>query len=275
VPEIDSNIIVASRLEKKLVKSLVEIEKEIFAALEKVLRKFDIKDGQFIPDDQSRQILATINKEIRKIVDRVAIEDEVMKFIDDFDLIDKNISAIQNSLNGIRVEKSIFTDQKQWAVDATVNSLVQANIDLKFIQPVKQLLYSRVSFGGSVVDAERQLKQIVLGDVGKYGVLQRWIGQIARDTINEYQGTINQQIKVQYDLNAVRYIGGLVEDSRAQCVRWVKEFGGVLRDDQLASEIEWAYKNGSGMKPDTNPSNFCQKRGGYNCNHDAIPVRRK
>jgi len=271
---LDSNIIVSARLEKKLVKSMGELEEEIFLLVKKILRQFDVKDGEFVPDDKSRKILSTLNKEIRKIVSKVAVEDEVMKFIDDFDLIDKNIKAVQQQLNGIEVPKSIFNDQRAWAIDATVNSLIQSNIDLKFIQPVKQLLYSRVSFGGSVVDAERQLKQIVLGDVGKYGVLQRWIGQIARDTINEYQGTINQQIKVQYDLNAVRYIGGLVEDSRAQCVRWVKEFGGVLRDDQLASEIEWAYKNGSGMKPDTNPSNFCQKRGGYNCIHDAIPVRR-
>lgn len=271
---LDDNIIVAARLENKLVKSVSEIEEEIFVLVKKILRQFDIKDGQIVPDDRAKLIISVLNKEIRKIINKVAIEDEVSAFIDDFDLIDKNIRAVQQQLNGIEVPKSIFNAQRQWAIDATINSLVQSNINLKFVQPVKQLLFSRVAFGGSVVDAEKQLRRIVLGDEKHYGVLKGWIGQIARDTINEYQGTINQQIKVQYELNAVRYIGGLVEDSRPQCVRWVRELGGVITDDQLEAEIRWAYANGTGMKPDTNPENFCQKRGGYNCRHDAIPVRR-
>lgn len=271
---LDDNIIVAAKLENKLVKSVSEIEEEIFVLVKKILRQFDIKDGQIVPDDRARLILSTLNKEIRKIINKVAVEDEVSAFIDDFDLIDKNIKAVQQQLNGIEVPKSIFNAQRQWAIDATLHSLVESNINLKFVQPVKQLLYSRVAFGGSVVDAERQLRRIVLGDQKHYGVLKSWIGQIARDTINEYQGTINQQIKVQYELNAVRYIGGLVEDSRPQCVRWVKKLGGVITDEQMEAEIRWAYAKGTGMKPDTTPENFCQKRGGYNCRHDAIPVRR-
>lgn len=252
-----------------------DIEEEILILVQRLIREFDIKDGEFIPDEKSKQILATLNKEIRKIVERVAIEDEIMSFIDDFDLIDKNIKAVQSQLNGIQVPSSIFNQQRQWAIDATVNSLIESNINLRFINPVKQLLYSRVSFGGSVVDAEKQLRQLIVGDDSKYGILKRWVGQVARDTMNEYTGTINQQIKVQYELGAVRYVGGLLEDSRPQCVRWVKDFGGYLTDEQLEEEIRWAYRNGSGMKPDTNPQNFCQKRGGYNCIHDAIPVKKR
>lgn len=275
MPDLNSNIIVAARLGKKLVKSLAEIEKEIFTLVDRLTRKFKSEKGFYIPDPESQELLATLNKEIRKILKKSAIEDEVMKFIDDFDLIDKNIAAIQKSLNGIKVEKSIFTEQRAWAIDNTVNSLVESNINLKFIQPVKQLLYSRVSFGGSVVDAEKQLRQMVLGDGEFPGVLVKSIGQVARDTINQYQGTINQQIKVQYELTDIRYVGPLVNDSRPQCIRWITEFKGRLSDEQLADEIKWAYNNGKGMVPDTTPENFCQKRGGYNCIHEAIPVRRR
>ena len=271
--QLDSSLI-TSKIEKKFLLSVDEVEKEIYQLVLKLLRKFDVKDGQFIPDDKSRLLLATLNKEIRKILDRVNIESDVLKFIEDFKLIDQNISAVQKGLNGIIVPKNIFTNQKQWAIDVTVNSLIESNINLKFVNPVKQLLYSRVSFGGSVVDAEKQLKQIMLPDKGN-GFLKRWMGQIARDTINEYQGAINQQIKVQYGLEAVRYVGGLLEDSRPQCVRWVEDFNGYLTDEQLENEIKWAYSNGQGMKPDTTKENFCVKRGGYNCIHEAIPVRKK
>lgn len=275
---IDTNPIIARRLENRLVKSMAEIEQEIFELVQKLMREFDVRNGQFVPDERSRQILAKLNKEIRKIVDTTEIEDEVKNFLDDFDLIDKNIRQVQENLNGIQVDPRIFNAQRQWAADATLESLVNSRIDLAFVNPIKQLLYSRIAFGGSVVDAEKELRRIVLGNTdpklaARFGVLNRWIGQVARDTINEYTGTINAQIKVQYELNAVRYVGGLVDDSRAQCVRWVEDFGGILRDDQLEAEIRWAYNNGSGMKPDTTPENFCQKRGGYNCIHEAIPYR--
>jgi len=281
VAKLDANTIVARRLEKKLIKSSAQIEKEIFELVQRLLREFDIKDGQFVPDNKARQILAKLNKELRKIVDTSQIEDEVRNFIDDFDLIDKNIKIQQEQLNGIQVSQKIFNTQRIWAVDNTLESLVNSQIDLKFINPAKQLLYSRIAFGGSVVDAERQLRDLIIGIDSRagvkdqFGILTRWIGQVARDTINEYTGTVNAEIKAKYELNALRYVGGLLDDSRPQCMRWVNEYKGILKDSDLLSEIDWAYKNGSGMKPDTTPENFPQKRGGYNCIHDAIPFRIK
>ena len=116
---------------------------------------------------------------------------------------------------------------------------------------------------------------MINGNREQLGVFERWVGQIARDAVNEYQGGINAQIKVQYDLTDIRYVGSLVEDSRPQCVRWVKELGGRIKGTDLQAEIDWAYDHGSGMKPDTNPENFPQKRGGYNCEHIAIPTKFK
>jgi hypothetical protein len=273
--ELTKNLITAARLEKRLVRSSKDIEDEIFELVRRLMLQFDIRSGQFVPESDSRLILATLNREIQKIIERTELESEMRGFLDDFDQIDANIRAVQQSLNGIRVAPDIFTQQKQWIVDSVLNSLLEANVNLSFINPVKQLLYSRAAFGGSVVDAERQLRLLIKGDEKKYGVLQRWVGQTARDAVNQYTGTINQQIKVQYELTAIRYVGGLVEDSRDQCRRWVTDFKGYLRDADLPFEIEWAYKNGSGMMPDTTPENFCQKRGGYNCLHECIPVREK
>jgi len=273
--KLDSNIILTDKLTKRFVRSLSEIEQEIWEAVQKLLFEFKSEGGFLVPDSRSKELIGLINKEIRKILRDAHIKDEVSNFIDDFDLLDKNIKAIQQNLNGIDVKQSIFNAQRQFAIDATVNSLVESNINLKFVDPVKKILYNRVSFGSSVVDAEKQLRQIVVGNKDHFGVLQRWVGQIARDAINEYQGTINQQIKVQYELTNIRYIGPLVEDSRAQCVRWINQLNGIISDDQLQSEIDWAYRNGSGMKPETTPENFCQNRGGWNCIHEAIPVRKR
>lgn len=267
------NIAVAEKLEVKLLKSVKDIQNEISQAVDDLIKEFEIKNGKFVPETDFPFIIATLNRRIERIIKESKLESEVLKFIDDFDLIDKNIKALQSGLNGIRVDPEIFNNQRAWVIDNTVNSLLESNISTKFIQPVKTILYNRVAFGGSVVDAELQLREIIKGKPGELGVFERWVGQIARDAVNEYQGGINAQIKVQYDLPDIRYVGGLVEDSRAQCVRWVDEFNGRLLGSQLQAEIDWAYRNGSGMKPDTTVGNFPQKRGGYNCTHIAIPTK--
>jgi hypothetical protein len=63
----------------------------------------------------------------------------------------------------------------------------------------------------------------------------------------------------------------LIEDSRSQCVRWVKKR--ILQKSELDSEISWANNNGSGMIAGTNKENFAVYRGGYNCRHSAIPFK--
>lgn len=272
---LNSNIIVSERLEKRLNKSLEEVQQEIFRLVDRLTRQFKQENGVYVPDDQAGELLATLNREIRRILERSSLTDEMMKFLDDFDLLDANIKAIQSDLNGIKVPADIFTNQKKWAMDSVVNALREGNVNLKFIQPVKDILYSRVAFGGSVTDAEKQLRRVILGSGEENGAIIKSIGQVARDTMQQYQGTVNQQIKVEYGLTNIRYVGPLVKDSRDQCIRWIEKFDGLLRDDQLEDEIRWAYNNGQGMYPDTTPENFCQKRGGYNCIHDAIPVRAK
>lgn len=267
------NIAVAENLEKKLLKGVKEIQAEIAKAVNDLIKEFEIKNGRFVPESDFPFIIATLNRRMAEIIRNSKLESEVLKFIDDFDLIDKNIKLLQSGLNGIRVPSEIFNNQRAWVIDQTVNSLLESNISTKFIQPVKTILYNRVAFGGSVVDAERQLREIINGNRGELGVFERWVGQVARDAVNEYQGGINAQIAVQFDLHDIRYVGGLVEDSRKQCVRWVEELGGYIPADRLQAEIDWAYESGSGMKPDTTPGNFPQKRGGYNCTHIAIPTK--
>lgn len=266
-------ISIANKLEKKLVKSTAAIQEEINQLVLELIYEFEIKNGRFVPQTDAAFVIATLNRRIKEIIDNSQLETEVLKFIDDFDAIDENITKLQMRENGIRLNNSIFNAQKVWAIDNTINSLLESNISTKFIQPVKKILYSRVMFGSTVVDAEKQLRSIIMGNKGELGVFEKWVGQIARDSVFEYQGAVNSQIKVEYELNAIRYVGGLVEDSRCQCRRWVDKYDGLLTDEILPKEIAWAYKYGSGMKPDTTPENFAQKRGGFNCTHLAIPTR--
>jgi hypothetical protein len=169
------------------------------------------------------------------------------------------------------VSESLVNQQKQFAIDRTVYSLREANVSLRFIDPVKRVLYQRVTTGASLLDTERELRNMIRGAAGEKGILERWVGQVARDSINQYEGSINTAVKNEFNFKALRYVNSLVSDSRSQCRRWVNM--GRIEFTDLPQEIQWAYANGKGMIPDTMTDNFLINRGGYNCRHRAIPVR--
>ena len=87
----------------------------------------------------------------------------------------------------------------------------------------------------------------------------------------QMQGAANQAIANEYELDGYAYVGTEVENTRPQCSRWIDK--GFLYIKELQDEISWANTNGTGMIKGTTPSTFAIFRGGYNCRHEAIPMR--
>jgi len=206
------------------------------------------------------------------------------KYMTNFDVMDRLNTQVHLKENGINIEKiiKIANKQKRELVGGTVEKVVGEigrfpenmlgdEMRQQFTKPVKKVLYQNIMQGKSQSAAKKALHKFIIGDKGKIGQLERWSGQIARDTLSQYDGAVNDMVRKEFDLNAFRYIGSLVKDSRPQCVRW-KRMGTILYKN-LTKEISWAYSNGKGMIPGTNKDNFCTYRGGWNCQHDCIPVR--
>lgn len=253
-------------------------EKRIYALLKQVLKEFDVKDGAFVGDEKASAIINKLKRAIPEILSEADLLKQVNGLLSNFEQIAANTAKAQQNINGIIVTPSIITNQQAFAIDQTLFKIREANVNLYFIEPLKRLLYSRVSNGTSVIQTERELKLLVEGDSQRKGVLTRWAGQVARDAVNQFEGAINQEIKTQFELTNTAYIGSLVKDSRAQCHKWVDM--GRMPDAILVGEIKWALNGGryeektcSGMIDTTDITNFCIYRGGYNCRHTAIGVR--
>ena len=267
----DLNTALMDRAERELLSSIDDVEEEVWRIVRKILREFQTKDGFFVPDDASTQVINSLRKELRDLLKRTSLPDRMDDFFHHFDEIGDNVAAIHKELNNIRVPKSLINRQKKFAVENTVFSMLDSNVSLKFVDPVKRSLFNHINFGSGVLDAENELRTMILGQGEDLGILRRWVGQVARDSIQQYEGGINQRVAVEYELDGFRYVGSLVEDSRPQCVRWMNM--GVISKKDLADEINWAKRNGSGMISATTPETFAVYRGGYNCRHTAYPTR--
>jgi hypothetical protein len=197
----------------------------------------------------------------------------VNEFLREFETIKKfnfDIHKNVNDLSKSELEKLISPIQKN-VVDQTMENLTGSGVNSNFIEPVRQGVFKNIVAGSTITDLESSLKTFIQGTGDTDGLLMRYTKQVSRDALNQFDGQTNARIASEFDLDAFRYVGSLIDDSRPQCRRWVAK--SVLLRDDLQNEINWAFNNGSGMNKATTPDNFAVYRGGYSCRHSAIPFK--
>ena len=216
------------------------------------------------------------------IESNVAYRSEIREYMTNFDKMDKLNIQVHKKLNKIDIKGVINLANKQQrelvggVVEKVVGEIGRFPENMlgnemreQFTKPVKKVLYQNIMQGVPQTKAKKVLHDFIVGQKGKIGQLERWSGQIARDTLNQYDGAVNDMVRKEFDLDGFQYIGSLVKDSRPQCVRWV-------RMKQIPIKIlpkELANSTNRGQIPGTTKDNFGTYRGGFNCQHSAIAIR--
>lgn len=256
---------------EKILANLTSTQSEIYNEIEKVLDRFATR-GYMVYDREAIRMVNELEGTIRRAINKTDYRERVQDYLSNFDKIKQVNEQIQKSVNKLNVAPAL-TNLQKGAMQQTVNNLLGTGLDVNFIQPVKDAIFQHVVAGASVADTQLALKEIIKGSPEKLGRLDRYVTQISRDALHQYDGLIQQRIAVEFELDAYSYEGSIIKDSRAQCKKWVEDLGGVIRFDQLEKEIDWAYENGSGMIPGTTKDNFAVNRGGYSCRHTCTAIR--
>jgi hypothetical protein len=257
----------------EFIKSLPEYEKLLIKELKKELANLETSAGGKIKNTaDNRKIIASLDSKMLEIMKKIGYQSQVFKLLANFDDIDNSLQSIHKD-NNITVAQSLIDPIKQVLIDTTTNNLLKQGLDANLTQPIKDILLLNATVGTSLTDTIQQIDDSMTTIPGRKGAFYSHSTQVARDTLGQYNGAINQAIKDEFELDGNLYIGSLVEDSRPQCERWVEM--SEIPDSELQNEIDWAFANGSGMILGTTASNFCTNRGGYNCRHIVIPTKIK
>lgn len=249
------------------------VENDLLAQIQKLVEQFPSSGGRLVSDETTKQLMNKLSAMLSKLLRDEVLREMMRDLLPEFDRVGELVRLLHKQENNINVSRALLNDSKRMMVDLTIDSVIGAGYDQQFELPVKRLLYNHVNFGAGVVETANALKQLVKGDGQRSGVLMRFAGQVARDSLAQYAGQVHEAVADAYDLTATRYVGGVIKSSRCQCRRWVQM--GILNDDELADEIRLAFKCGGGMIPGTTPTTFRIYRGGYNCLHAAFPTRRE
>lgn len=282
---INQNEDLKQKLIDDLLKRVPGIEKTILDDLFKQLDAQDLSGGKFtsvLTADDLLKFEDIINKSLIKSGYNKSAE----VFIQDLAKLSAN-SLLMLDGSGYSAQKLPLSKiEKKWR-NQTKTSLIDSGIREDFKRPILQILDDAISYGDSIDAAKKKLTEFVASGKDKSGKLKSYLTQTARDSISQLQGQQMSSVAREVGVVGIRYVGGLLNDSRGQCYRWVTELNGFIPIEKLKDEIALAYKNQKakkelpqghkwgGMMDNTTPENFIIKKGGFNCTHTAIPVRKK
>lgn len=251
------------------------LNKEVLKAINKKILDFEIVAGKFVDNDNASVVVNTLKIELRKIVDDEPYQNKFNDWLKNYDEIVKLNISIQKKYNGLKLKQTEFGKIKEAAVQNVVGQMVNEGVDVNFINPLAEALMRNVVLGSSVSDTKNFLESYIFGDEETDGKLHRYAGQLARDSVSQYDGQLNQKILSDYEMDGFAYVGSLVEDSRPFCVHCVADLDGFVSATELADLLD-TYLNSDtlsrGMIDGTTAENFAVYRGGWNCRHAAIPV---
>ena len=256
-----------------LFQSLDPTQQTIFEAVKKHIAKMKTQDGKIIFDDTNTEMVNEIDRIISDAIKRSKYPAAVKSYLSDWNTINKfnfDVHRDVNELSKKELEDLINPIQKAMT-EQTLTGLTGSGVNTNFIEPVRTGIFQNIVAGTTITDLEKYLTTYILGNPNVDGLLSRYVKQVSRDALNQYDGQVNAKIAEEFGLDAFRYVGSLIDDSRPQCRRWVNMR--VIQKSDLAEQINWATNNGTGMIPGTNDENFAVFRGGYNCRHSAIPFK--
>jgi hypothetical protein len=258
------------------------VEDRLVKTIKQKLSQFEMANGKLSTRSKTNtELLARMQSITKRALNESKYYDYVKNYLGNFDKIaDLNQKAAQ-IIVGQTIKPSTVNAFKKIEIDRIAKNLVKPDgVQANIVDDIQRLLFKHVTTGISYEDASVEIVNLVQGVNGKQGLVERYSSQIARDSINRYNGTINNVLAAEFELDGFRYVGSLIETSREACNYLVEGSGpmeqfmrdGAYRIVDLPEIIE-KLKNMSGWNPETTPTNFFELRGGFNCRHEAIPIK--
>lgn len=255
--------------ETQLQRSVKNAEEIIYDELIKLLNSVDVSAGRLQTNTKAENFLMSMDKKIYDALKKADYDKSVLKYTQNFNVLTSNIQDLHSKFNKVNITDEQINPFLKIEVNNTIDKLTGSGMAKDFINPIRESLYRNIMLGAEVTAVEKTLKEFVVSSAKSDSKLMRYVKQVSRDAIQQFDGTIQANIANELGFNAKRYVGSLIQDSRKQCVRWVEDE--ILMVKDLADEIQWAFNNGSGMNPATTVTTFDIFRGGYNCRHRSIP----
>lgn len=253
----------------------------ILDALFGILDNFD-GIGSISNTDANRKKINAVNKTIFEALKESKFSSEARSFIKNFDTVEEFQMSIVKELNpSLRLNNIKFTKQKNEIADEIIKSVTNKQMLENYIaRPLKRIMQSHVSKGITYKQAREEIRKYVLKDENKRGVIGSRVNVLARESLLRFDGSINQKLVTEFDLDAFRIVGSLIKTSEPVCREMVNgtgRFAGMRINGKYAVKdiplIIDKIKNDRSFVSGTNEGNYFKNRNHWGCRHTFIPTK--
>lgn len=238
----------------------------------------------------SNEVMSSLEDDIYKEIKDSKYGELVNEYMGLFAAADTLISKEQAKINNIKATaiEQLWkgSNNREILINKVIYDLGNAGIKDVFIKgladAVRQANYVNMTIYQAI--------DVLTTKIIENEYTNRYIRATAMDSLSQYDGAINQEVKNVYGFSKYLYIGNSIETSRAVCRHLRDDLGGRFDDDTLKSVLnehcpngvpsdaiiiidKKKYKKGGGMIEGTDFSNFMQLRGGYGCRHRCLSTK--
>lgn len=269
-----------------------KLEKSFFSKVLSIIRGFSTKGGKLVNDDTNNQLLLKLRGRLREALADSTLESKTRQFLTNFDKVkdlNRDLLVDINKVSYSKIESLVNTTQREYVEELTRGLLSQDAQDVGMIKPVQKIMFRQITTGISVSEAENELRRFIKTDEDGLGHLSRYVRTYAMESINRFNGEINHQAAVEFDLDGFSFVGSLIANSHVNCRQMINGTGslgdymitdgineGLYRISDLPkmisimkSRLSWGKKT----TPLVNTNNYFVYRNHWGCRHEILPVR--
>jgi len=262
-----------------LEKGIPKVQESILKELVIEVSKLDTTNGNIKTSVSNLKLIQKIKSKLNNVILNDSYINDVNDYLKEFDntkvLIDSYFSTIISDFNG---SSALYNEILSNSVSVTTESLLGAGVSNDIITPISDYLSKAVTSGSNLTELIQDLTLKIKGDADNLGYLLKNVSQIATDSLNQYSANYMATISNDLNLKWYKYQGGEKKSSRCFCIERagkyfhideVKHWGNT---PSLWNTCKTKIHKGGGRIDGTNANTIFIYRGGWQCNHQLIPV---
>ncbi len=256
------------KADERFATRMARIEIQLHSAMVGILKELELTPEGFIKQNAAnRRILQRAQDTFDSFMRDSAYESELSRYLRTIGHIEAlNTSYFKTIVSGFTPNRNFIKALKANTIKNINTQLLQDGFVSQVRAPLMEVLNKNINQGGSFSGMLEQVRAYVRGTDEVDGRLLSYSRGILRDVLFQFSRGFQQAVTVDLGLVWYKYVGGIIDTTREFCRERNGEYWHKSEIHAWAN-LDWAGKNRL-----TTESSIFTLLGGYNCNHQVIPV---
>jgi hypothetical protein len=229
-----------------LLQKMADIDTDLYKVVVRYLAE-NSKSGKIaITNEQLAGLEDILYDEIKK----TDYEKNLTKYLELFDALEAAVSIEQLKVNGIKAQaiRDLWNSaiEKQILKEKIVYDLGRNGLKNVFVRGIADAIRETSYFNLDIKSAMDVLKTKLVDEPYTH----RYLKNAAMGSLAEYDGAIQDKVRVTYDFHTMVYITNTIETSRPVCDYIKDTLGGRITDTELQKVLDEYCPNGMPNKKD-------------------------